>query len=64
MFRIEMKTGNDAFGQDVADEKREIARILRDTADRLERGGAVLKVYDLNGNAVGGVDFVSMKRGV
>lgn len=54
MFRLEIKTDNDAFS-DLPE--MEVARILRDLADRLERNGmpgrTSLRLYDLCGNNVG-----------
>lgn len=53
--RIDLDTGNAAFDDDAG---AEVARILRDLADRLERdgiGGPLPKPADLNGNTVGAV---------
>lgn len=49
-FRILFKIDNDAFvdGRDA-----EIARILRDVADRLDEGQSGGNVRDYNGNTVG-----------
>lgn len=57
MFKIEFSTDNAAFADDAG---REVARILRDWADKMEdRGDAFYSgpVRDLNGNRVGKIDF-------
>lgn len=58
MFTLTIvETGNAAFEDDLTDGYgREVARILRETADRVESTGRQsyrLKLYDSNGNAVG-----------
>lgn len=50
MFRLNLETGNAAFDDD---HLTEIARILRDVADKVEHGTNSGKVFDLNGNSVG-----------
>jgi hypothetical protein len=50
MFRLRLTTGNDAFDNGVA---IEVARILRETADKLENGVTDSIVLDANGNRVG-----------
>ena len=50
-FTLDISTGNAAF-QDSSD-VHETARILRDIADRLERGERDGKARDANGNTVG-----------
>jgi hypothetical protein len=55
MFTLKIKTDNAAFD----DTAQEIARILRDTADRLERGGEFGTLRDINGNTVG--EFVAFE---
>ena len=53
MFTIKIKTGNAAF-QDAGDDgKSEVARILRDIADKLESGHEHGACVDANGNRVG-----------
>ena len=57
-FMLQITTGNDAFGEPGSDEeRREIARILRETADRIALGsediGFFRNLRDLNGNIVG-----------
>lgn len=51
MFTLQIATDNAAFEGD--DRKTEIARILRDVADRLEQGKFVGRLLDVNGNHVG-----------
>lgn len=55
MFKLEIETGNAAFDDGGA--QHEIARILRDVADRVERAGAPPwgrgLCCDINGNKVG-----------
>lgn len=48
-FTLTLKTGNEAF----ADKNQEIARILRATADKVEKGQDSGIVVDANGNRVG-----------
>lgn len=54
-FRVQFAVINAAF--DGVDRPVETARILRDLADRIERGGIKpgdnLLIRDINGNAVG-----------
>lgn len=60
-FDLQIETGNNAFRPKDADgdEGPELVRILRDVADRIERGGAGEDeeiggyIYDVNGNRVG-----------
>ena len=51
MFKIEIETGNAAF--DYGDKGHEIARILRDIADKVENGAESGVARDINGNKVG-----------
>lgn len=53
MFTLRIETGNTAFGENITDNQREIARILRDLADRLEQGEDCGWLMDANGNKVG-----------
>jgi hypothetical protein len=53
-FTIDISTGNGAFDDDAG---AEVARILRDVADRIERGTATGKVFDINGNRVGSFEL-------
>lgn len=55
MFTLSIKTGNDAFEGGAG--RQEVARILRETAERVERGIAEGPVRDVNGNTVGGFVF-------
>lgn len=55
-YRLEMRTDNAAFGESVLERGAEIARILRDAADRAERGSIGGTIRDANGNTVG--DFI------
>ena len=57
MFKIEFETGNAAFDE----EGYEIARILREVADKIEAGRYVESVVDLNGNRIGRVDWINRK---
>lgn len=49
-FRMTVHVDNAAFQDSAADE---LARILRQTADRVERFGTGGKVMDINGNSCG-----------
>lgn len=58
MFSLEISTDNAAF--DDGNAASEVARILRDCANRIERGegdwsmdGIVIQLRDINGNVVG-----------
>lgn len=44
-------TGNEAFQN--GDREREVARILRDIANKVENGRTSGKAIDINGNTVG-----------
>jgi len=50
---ITIKTGNDAFAH--GNREREVARILRKLAERIERGITPEVLVDINGNHVGTV---------
>ena len=52
---IEVRCDNDAFGESDDDKGHELARILRDLADRVERYGpnGPERIRDANGNQVG-----------
>ena len=50
MFNLNLETENDAFKRRPL---AEIARILRETADRVANGTDEGKIRDLNGNTVG-----------
>ena len=55
-FSLHLDTDNAAFDDDVG---YEVARILRDIADKVERDGedACLPIMDINGNRIGNADF-------
>ena len=56
MFTLQIETGNAAFEHGGG---AEIARILREVADRIAVGRFTNKLRDSNGNTVGAVDWVS-----
>lgn len=56
-FQMAFDLGNDAFAGAPLDRTNEIARILRDTADRIEVGQEDGTVMDINGNHVGNWGF-------
>ena len=62
MFTLKIKTDNAAFeGQ--YNESFEVARILRDVADRVESNGAdTYMLNDANGNHVGFGKFAKRQR--
>ncbi len=49
-FTLKMKSDNEAFTDDAA---HEVARILREVADKLEQGREYGTCRDYNGNKVG-----------
>jgi hypothetical protein len=53
--RIEIDTGNAAFGETVQERDAEVARILKEAAKKLESSYAMddFSLYDYNGNKVG-----------
>jgi hypothetical protein len=55
MFKIEIETGNAAFEDD--NRNYELARILRQIAERLESGEDAGRVLDINGNKVGSFEM-------
>ena len=55
MFKIEIETGNAAFEDD--NRNYELARILRQIAERLENGENAGRVLDINGNKVGSFEI-------
>lgn len=50
MFTLTIHTDNDSF---TGDPTTEIARILREVADRLQNGEVVANLRDINGSHVG-----------
>lgn len=63
MFKLSIKTGNAAFcdpttGEESSwDENHEVARILREIADKIDDGRREGKAIDYNGNSVGEFTF-------
>lgn len=53
MFQLQVHTSNSAF----ENESAEVARILRELAERVESGRTSGRVFDLNGNACGNWAF-------
>lgn len=53
LFRLEIQTDNAAFGDTHDERNAELAKILRDTAKRLEQGAGAGVIRDTNGNRVG-----------
>lgn len=54
MFKVEIQTGNDAFGEDYIDNVVEIKRILEKVIAELDYGFInKTPILDLNGNKVG-----------
>lgn len=58
MFKLTISTTNDAFGPADYDRNEEVARILRDAADRLSSGQDYGPTMDVNGNTTGAFGFV------
>lgn len=52
-FKLKIKTDNAAFAEDGNGGKNEVARILREIAEKLEAGYDVGSARDINGNKVG-----------
>lgn len=63
MFKLSIETGNAAFadpytGEESSwDENHEVARILREIADKIDDGRREGKAIDYNGNSVGEYTF-------
>lgn len=58
MFDLYISTGNAAFGEGPRDAGLEVARILRELADRIENGiEDETSLFDVNGNCVGRATF-------
>lgn len=54
MFKIEFETDNDVFGDSLAEQQGECARILMDIAKSMMRFGLTCgSVSDVNGNKIG-----------
>jgi len=58
MLRIEIATENAAFYLHDHAPGYELARILRDVANRIEAGATEGPIYDVNGNKVGRYDTI------
>ena len=58
-FKIEFKTEYAAFGESDAEARQEIARILHEVADKIERGKFAAHVRDINGNVIGQVEMIN-----
>jgi hypothetical protein len=59
-FVVSIETSNAAFGETAGHRSQEVARLLRKTADWLEREGAnadTKRLLDANGNTVGRARF-------
>lgn len=55
-FKLHIDTGNAAFNDDAGGAAAEVARILRDVADRIENNDDLPSyrgLHDVNGNRVG-----------
>ena len=57
-FKLWIETNNAAFGTDEIERGVEIARILRELADRVDETMINGKCRDINGNVVGEWGFV------
>ena len=55
MFKMKTETANDAFTHDYG--KHEMARILRETAERIESGTLQDYIRDVNGSRIGHFSF-------
>jgi hypothetical protein len=53
VFELRIETDNAAFGDTLDDRAAELARILRNVANRVELGVVGAAVLDHNGNKVG-----------
>jgi hypothetical protein len=52
-FKINIKTDNAAFSKEEGGPHAEVARLLREVAERVENGEDYGSVMDINGNSVG-----------
>ena len=52
-FKLTIKTDNAAFSEDEGGPNLEVARLLREAADKIENGGDGGVLMDVNGNRVG-----------
>ena len=60
-FRLEIETGNAAFGGDAYERDQELARIMRTVATQLDAGEEPGILFDVNGNRVG-VVLIPLQR--
>ena len=56
-LRLEMNVDNAAFHEGGDSMQVEVARILRNLADKVEQGGNRFPLMDINGNVVGYADY-------
>lgn len=56
-FKLEIDTGNAAFGATIDERLSEVVRILREAADKLDDGYNAAPLRDANGNTVGEFKF-------
>lgn len=56
-YDLEIESGNAAFGDNEAEARAEVVRLLRLAADKLEQGTTYTVLYDYNGNRVGDAGF-------
>ena len=52
-FKLNIKTGNAAFAEEEGGPYLELARLLREVADRVENNEDYGSIMDINGNSVG-----------
>ena len=52
MFKLEIKTGGSAFGEDTYEAAYEIRRILNEVTHKLMQGQTEGSVNDINGNKI------------
>lgn len=63
-FKLEIDCGNAAFGGSVEERNFEVARILKEVAEKFENERtATEKVYDVNGAVVGSAKFIGFYTG-
>lgn len=62
-FTLEIDCDNAAFQENDGDQYVEVARILREAADRIENGRDSIALIDLNGNRVGDAAFDRPEEG-
>jgi hypothetical protein len=57
MFNLNFDTDNAAFNEHPGAMREEIARILKRLAQKIENGETPHKIFDINGNKIGEIDF-------